>query len=209
MMRLSPEEMQHALILKVAERIEAGADEAELLIWKRCLLSATGRFVRADTYDDQYVFVTSARRRMRDAASAVVHLASQIICDIWLFKARKEAKLNKSLSNAEVAKLYEDNMGDAKNDEESRCATSTIEAAVVVYDKLFSQPDIRKIIEGLESTMLSASPFNSITKLLEIYYKCKTTVKLDWFFRCSAYQTQPISPETKHWTHSSRAGVGG
>jgi hypothetical protein len=190
MMRLSPEEMQHALILKVAQRIEAGADEAELLVWKRCLLSATGRFVRADTYDEQYFFVTNSRRRMRDAAAAIVHLASQVICDIWLFKARKEAQLNKSLSNPEIAKLYEDNMSDAKSEDESRCSSSTIESAIVVYDKLFSQPDIRKIIEDLESTMLGNSPFNSIAKLLEIYYKCKTSVKLDWFFRRS---TRPDS----------------
>jgi hypothetical protein len=199
LMRLSPEDMQHALILKVAERIEAGADEAELLVSKRCLLSATGRFVRADTYDQQYFFVANSCRRMRDAAAAVVHLASQIVCDIWLFKARKEAQLKKTLSNMGVAKLYEENMGDATNDEESRCAPSTMEAAVVVYDKLFSHPDIRKIIETLESTMLSASPFNSITQLLEIYYKCKNTVKLDWFCRCSALPnpTRPTREQQK------------
>jgi hypothetical protein len=62
-----------------------------------------------------------------------------------------------------------------------------------VYDKLFSHPDIRNIIETLESNMLATSPFNSITKLLEIYYKCKTTIKLVWFFRHSSlpYPTHP------------------
>jgi hypothetical protein len=204
MMRLSPEEMQHALILKVAQRMEAGADEAELLVWKRCLLSATGRFVRADTYDEQYFFVTNSRRRMRDAAAAIVHLASQVVCDIWLFKARKEAQLNKTLSNAEIAKLYEDNMSDAKTEEESRCSSTTIEAAIVVYDKLFSHPDIRNIIEGLESTMLSASPFNSIAKLLEIYYKCKTSVKLEWFFRRSSLP-DPAHPTREQYLDTSFA----
>ena len=193
LMRLSPEEMQHALILKVAERIDAPASEEELLVWRRCLLSATGRFVRADTYDEQYFFVTNSRRRMRDAASAIVHLASQVVCDIWLFKARKEAQLGKTISNAEIAKLYEDNMNDATADEESRCSSSTIESAIVVYDKLFIHADIRNIIETLESTMLATSPFNSITKLLEIYYKCKSTIKLEWFFRHSSlpYPTHP------------------
>ena len=193
MMRLSPEEMQHALILKVAQRIDDGADDAELLVWRRCLLSATGRFVRADTYDEQYFFVTNSRRRMRDAASAIVHLASQVVCDIWLFKARKEAQLSKSLNNTEIAKLYEDNMNDATADEESRCSSSTIESAIIVYDKLFIHADIRNIIETLESTMLVDSPFNSISKLLEIYYKCKSTIKLEWFFRHSSlpYPTHP------------------
>jgi hypothetical protein len=207
MMRLSPEEMQHALILKVAQRIEAGADDAELLVWRRCLLSATGRFVRADTFDEQYFWVTNSRRRMRDAAAAIVHLASQVICDIWLFKARKEALLNKTLSNAEISKLYEDHMSDAKSDEESRCSTSTIEASIIVYDKLFNQPDIRNIIEGLESTMLSASPFNSITKLLEIYYKCKTSARLEWFFRRSTLPdpTQAARDQTLDTSVDSRS----
>jgi hypothetical protein len=197
LMRLSPEEMQHALILKVAQRITAGADEEELLVWKRCMLSATGRFVRADTYDEQYFFVTNSRRRMRDAAAAIVHLASQVVCDIWLFKARKEAQLGKTLSNTDIAKLYDDNMSDAKADDESRCSSSTIESAIVVYDKLFSHPDIRNIIETLESTMLASSPFNSITKLLEIYYKCKSTIKLEWFFRHSSLPDPPSHHRTR------------
>ena len=76
-------------------------------------------------------------------------------------------------------------MGDAQDDEEPRSAPSTIEAAITIYEKLFSAPVIRKIIEGLEATYLSGSPFNSISKLLEIYYKCKTASKLEWFFRFS------------------------
>jgi len=86
LLRLSPEETQHALILKVARRIEEGAEQDELDEWKKIMLSATGRFIRADTFDDQYFCVTNARRRFRDAAAAIVHLTSQIVCDIWMFK---------------------------------------------------------------------------------------------------------------------------
>ncbi|CAK0889059.1 unnamed protein product, partial [Prorocentrum cordatum] len=71
MTRLSPEEPQQALVLKIAERIEAGADAEEMKRWKACLLSATGRVVRAETWDDQYFWVTNARRRFRDAAAAI------------------------------------------------------------------------------------------------------------------------------------------
>ena len=86
--RLSPEEPQHALIVQVARRITENAPEDEMAIWKKCLLSATGRFLRVHSFDDMYFWVTNSRRRLRDAAAAVVHLASQIICDIWLFKAQ-------------------------------------------------------------------------------------------------------------------------
>ena len=85
--RVSPDETQHALILQVAKRISEGADEAEMERWRRCLLSASGRFIRVQGFDGMYFWCTNARRRLRDAAAAIVHLASQIICDIWLFKA--------------------------------------------------------------------------------------------------------------------------
>ncbi len=46
-LRLSPEESHQALILQVAKRLEAGADEEETERWRRVLLSVTGRlFVR-------------------------------------------------------------------------------------------------------------------------------------------------------------------
>lgn len=122
---------------------------------------------------------------MKDQATAVVHLASQVICDVWLFKARKESHLNKTLSHAEVAKLYADNMQDAGDDEDARNAPSTIEAAIVIYEKVLSLPQLRKIIEQLESQLDAHSPFNSIAKLLEIYYKCKNSAKLEWFFTLS------------------------
>jgi hypothetical protein len=183
LMRLSPEETQHALVLKIAERIEGGADAEELAAWKRCLLSASGRFVRAETFDDQYFWVTNARRRLRDAAAAVVHLASQVVCDIWMFKVRKEAQLGKSISAVEIAALYEKNMEDSTNDDEARAAPSTIENAITVYDKVFNVVQVRQIIEEVEQKLLSQSPFNSIGKLLEIYYKCKSTSKLEWWFK--------------------------
>ena len=75
-------------------------------MWRCCLLSTTGRFIRADTYDDQYFWATNCRRRFKDAAAVIVHLASHIICDVWLFKARKEALLNKTLSMPEIVDLY-------------------------------------------------------------------------------------------------------
>lgn len=96
---------------------------------------------------------------------------------------RKEAQLNKSISAAEIASIYEKRLDNAAGDDEARTSATTIESAITVYDKVFSIPVIRRIIEECEQDLLSQSPFNSIAKLLEIYYKCKTTTKLEWWFR--------------------------
>ena len=182
LMRISPEEPQHALILKVAERISAKAGDEEMAQWKLCLLSASGRFVRTDTFDDNYFWVTNARRRFREAATAMVHLASQIICDIWMFKARKEATLNKTISASDVAELYKKNLDNPEADEEARTTTTTIESAITVYEKVFSIPAVRAMIESCDEEFMTLSPFNSVGKLLEIYYKCKSSAKMEWWF---------------------------
>ena len=123
--RLSPEEPQQALIIHVGRRIATGADEGELEKWRRILLSSTGRFVRAETWDDMYFWVTNARRRFKDAAAAIVHLATQIICDIWMFKTRKEAQLNKTMAAKDIADAYQAHMHDATTDTHTHSHTHT------------------------------------------------------------------------------------
>ena len=84
-----------------------------------------------------------------------------------------------------IRDAWRDDDTDAGDDEDARNAPSTIEAAIVIYEKVLSLPQLRKIIEQLESQLEAHSPFNSIAKLLEIYYKCKNTAKLEWFFTFS------------------------
>ena len=42
--RVSPQEMEDALFLRIEEAIDAGADEKEMEIWRACLTSATFHF---------------------------------------------------------------------------------------------------------------------------------------------------------------------
>ena len=98
-------------------------------------------------------------------------------------EARKQAVLNKQLSNKEVAELYAENMADTKNDEEARSNPSTIEAAIIVYEKVFNVKEARSIIDKLDEAYGKHSPFNSIANLLEVNYKCKSQSKMLWWFR--------------------------
>ena len=105
--RVSPEEPQQALVLKIAERINDTAPENELLEWKRVLLSCPGRILFLDTDDDIYFHVTNARVSALSAARAMSHKTSQIIIDIYNFKLRKEATLG-ALSAQKIAEFYQD-----------------------------------------------------------------------------------------------------
>ena len=126
--------------------------------------------------------MTNSRIKLRDIAVVVAHLARQVICDIWLCKARKEALLNNTLTNAEVARSYNDRLLERGNDEEQRHAGSTIENVSRVYDKMLSIPPVREIILRLAQERLSLSPFNSIARLVDIYYTCRAFHKREWWF---------------------------
>lgn len=106
-LRVSPEEPQHALVLKIATRITEGADVAELREWKRVLLSCPGRVVFLDTDDDVYFYLTNARIKALTSARAMAHKTSQIIIDIYNFKVRKESVMG-ALSASRIAEFYKD-----------------------------------------------------------------------------------------------------
>ena len=69
-------------------------------------------------------------------------------------------------------------MADTSNDEEARSNPSTIEGAVTIYEKMFNVPQVRDTIEKLDNLYGRDSPCNSISKLLEINYRCKSTGKM-------------------------------
>ena len=106
-LRVSPEEPQHAVIFKIAARIDEEAEEAELLEWKRVLLSFPGKFIHLDTDDDVYFHVTNAREKVKSAAAAISHKTSQIIFDIHGYRVKKESELG-PLTPAAIAQFYQD-----------------------------------------------------------------------------------------------------
>lgn len=180
--RLSPEEPVQALVLQVAGRIQAGAGADEMEKWKKCLFSASGRLIKADSFDSQYFWAVNSRRRTGDAARSVVHLASQIVSDIWMFKRKKEAHFNKTFSAQEIAAMYAEHMADASQDEEPRSDVKVIERALTVYDKILSNPVVRSLIEKNEHHLGVKSPWNSINKLVEVHYKCRNMARVEFFF---------------------------
>ena len=106
-LRLSPEEPQHATIIKIAERIEEGAEEAELLQWKRVLLSYPAKFTGIGSDYDAYFYVTNAREQVHAAGNAMVHKTSQIVMDIHGFRLKKEAELG-PLKPEQISGFYKD-----------------------------------------------------------------------------------------------------
>ena len=62
LLRITPDEITHALLLGVATRIRAGAKAGELQQWRRMLLSVPCTFRRLDSEDDKYAEVAKLRQ---------------------------------------------------------------------------------------------------------------------------------------------------
>ncbi|CAJ1407145.1 unnamed protein product [Effrenium voratum] len=207
--RISPEEPVQALLVWVARRIRDDADEPELELWRKILLSTQARCVRASSWDERYFWSVNSRRRTADIAKTVTHLASQICQDIWLFKRRKESLLNKTLTNAEVAGLYLQFMPDTETDEEPRSDEGNIQRACQVYERVLSNKVIASVIAWSDTTHGSEGPFNSIGKLVEISAKLKKIPTLEYFFTSMKLALQQDQLEVGELSTKKLRGGGG
>ena len=178
--RVSADEIQHALIFKVAERIEARADAAELEQWQRVLLSSSGRILKLDSYDAQYFHCTNERRRAKRVAAAVTRLQTQLACEVWMFRARKQSQLNKTLTYQEIADLYRGSLHECDKDEESLGSKRVIEAAIQVYERVLAHEPLRQLLASLDKIYGAEGPFNSFSKLQSLYTKCGSVARMTW-----------------------------
>lgn len=183
LVRLSPEEPVHALVIHIARRIsDPSHDEAELEAWRKVLLTTPARFVKATTWDSQYFWAVNRRRETVLEAKTVQHLASQIAADIWLFKRRKEAFAGKTFTNEALAQLYAEHLLAADSDEEPRSDPILIGKAIVVYEKILSNAVIAEVVRWCEAEHGVHSPFNSLVKLYEVWTKCKKASVMEFVF---------------------------
>jgi hypothetical protein len=209
LLRVSPEEPVHAVLLRIAERIGQTCSDEELSGWRSTLLSWPCKFVKGlDTDDSRYFYNLNLRESAKMTAKAIGHTASQVIIDIYMFKVRKEAASG-PLSAAAVAKLYQDNV--RFSDSKEARSSGLVDAAITVFQRLFSFPELSRIVVSLEKARRNQlfhvfvvatakpvfsclrlpvkscveelhldSPFNSVWKLNELVSKCRTTDKLRW-----------------------------
>ena len=151
--RVSPEECEASLLLAVAERIKAGASQAELLHWRKVMLTVEIQFECLPAADDVYFRAVNIRRSVIVANEALVRSAMQQIQEIIEYKVRKETSLGKAMDAATLHKLWNDSaikVTSAYVDEISIC---WIEAGLRVHKKILMEKANRDIITWMVSRL--------------------------------------------------------
>ena len=81
LVRLSPDEICHAFIMQVAEKIRSQTPEDVLKQYRRMLLSWPTQFIHKDSDDDRYYYATNQRELFKGITRAVAHSTCQPVWD--------------------------------------------------------------------------------------------------------------------------------
>jgi len=179
---LSPEELKHAVLFKVAQRIKENAPESELVEWRRTLLSAPCTFKRVDTAQGRYAAAQNARLKILSSGFLVRQTARQLAANIWGFKQAQQKLHGDTYGSKAIAKFYTDHVDKAAGTEQMH-KEGTVDACLTIYDRFFSIPECDEIVEYFDNLYGPDSAFNNIWKLQEIVSRCRTPKKIIQFTR--------------------------
>lgn len=171
---LSPEEPRAALLQRIAMRIDAGAHNDELELWKTMLRTVTAHFKVVDT-DEGRIFESMQLREhlvvdyqaMARTARQWCHLIHQIYVD-----------KGSSMKDAELANFIRTHV--ALSDSTEAVTDNFIKSALMVYRSLLVNKAHVALLEASEDLYGMSSPYNSVAKLALLATKVRTPDLLTW-----------------------------
>ena len=179
---ISPEEIRAALLERINERIDAGADTDELLEWRSVLLTVSYHYKVLSSEDAVKGAAMDYREHLIVDFNSMARTARQWVCTIATLKADVEKKHGKK-TDAEIAEWINTNVGIAPNTE--AITENFVKSALDIHDKMFmSNPEHAKLVEDAEDEWGHNSPLNQISKMHLITKGCKTAEQLAWVLQC-------------------------
>ena len=176
---LSPEECFFALLLRIKERIEQGADEEELQEWRVRCLTCTFSFETTTTAEEKYWRAVNLREKVVGDFEALARDVPQRIMELVSYKQLMKKVHNKDLSNEALAEAWASEVNQVDSRLSDKVTKNFVDTAMKVYNRLMF-PDILEII--MEDTRVhgKGSPFNSLSSLEQITMKCKSQDQMKW-----------------------------
>ena len=127
---ISPEELRIALIERIAERIKAGADDAELEGWLSTVLTVTFHFKAIENDEERGIEAIQLREHLTVDFKSMARTARQWVYVIISIKQDMEKKGGKCPTDEEIAEYIQDHVRLAKGREP--ISGSYVNAAITV-----------------------------------------------------------------------------
>ena len=85
--------------------------------------------------------------------------------------------MNARFSAADMAKFWQENISQTRGTLSNK---SMVDSCLTIHERLFSVEGCEQIVAANEARNGTNSPWNSIWKLQEVIYRCKTASKIKW-----------------------------
>ena len=106
-LRLSPDEWSHALVIRLASRITANAGKPEMLEWLRCLLSCPTTLKKIEQVDARFAEANGLRNDIEGQARMITFTPRQFVVNVYGFKLKKEKSMGGAeFSAADIAQFW-------------------------------------------------------------------------------------------------------
>ena len=175
--RISPEEVEHSIILSTAEAIATNQDEVIINRWLRLFLTVPFVFEVWPPGNSRFWRGHNLREMMVDKGEKVKRTISQRVWDIAGFKMDTE-KTSGALSSAKVSELYKKNVKLASSSEP--ISSTFVDSALTVYSRILTVPENVALLTYCdERWFVKGHPFSSIYSLQAICDRCSTQVRIN------------------------------
>ena len=209
LIRVSPPEMVHAMIIAMHADFTNGGDETTMGAWRAAVLSTDFEFRFIESEDAQHFSCLQDRQDAHANYKGLRLSTIQSIFDVAAFKERKERSSGK-LSAADIAAAYMKHVTWAGNPEEAPCTTAYVDSALTVHKRMLSMPAIRTVLLRAEEHDMP-NFLDSIVKLQAIVSKASTdtdilwtvTLLLDFYYSNAIYLEQIGTRALQGKTHNS------
>lgn len=173
---VSPEEPRAALLNRIAARIQAGAGDDELNLWKTMVLSVTAHFKIATSNDELLFQSMQLREHLVVDYQAMARTARQ-----WCYLIHQiHADIGGNLKEKDLADHIRVNV--TLSDATEAITDNFIRCALWVHKQLLSCRELVHLIETSEDMYGQGSPYNSVAKLHLFAQKTKSTASCAWVF---------------------------
>jgi hypothetical protein len=171
---VSPDEVIHALLLKIASDIDDGVEDDRLHAWAKVCLTVS--FIWKDLPSDDDKFWESVRLREHLVVdyNGMARSAIQRVFELAAFRSTHEKRLGK-LSHGDVLRLYRENVDFAKTGEEF--TENFVKNAALVHAGLLQVREVHDALLAAEESWGKDSPFNSVLKLMLLLNKVRDIAK--------------------------------
>lgn len=176
--QISPEELLHSFLLKLASRINDNCDEEELKAWKLVALSYPAQFEIISGQDAIYWEAWKNRQLLIQSSDTVKRTARQLCWEVHGFKERKQLESGEVISIAKIQELY--SKAKTADSNKTEIQDNFVASALSIHEKLLTDDEINRALDALEESYSLGSCLNSLTKLKVVIEKTEDVESRRW-----------------------------